>query len=387
MINQGASDDMGAFGGPLALPGPDLPESDGDAAGARQGSPVMLARLEHLMRDSRQPRPFVLAAEQVGSVVVTLPRASARQRASMIAFAAEERIAAPIDTVLVTPGPQTAVSGGPQLAFVVDRRILNDCPADAVRILPEYLLVARPDDGSWAVWSDGARCVVRAGDGSGFAVATDMLPVLWARAGKPPVISLGQALPAGLLDTDLSDNPPTPDPAELAYGLPRARPGDSIRTWRPVIVASLVLALGLLAHLGVLAADVVALGRIAAQERATAQAAIAGPLPGLVLTSDVTPVLDRLTPAAPSNARGTLLPLVSDLALALAETDATATFRRMAWSAVDNELVLLVQATGLEALQTIEQGLTSRGFTVRSGAASAGDGGAEAEMRISRASS
>lgn len=347
----------------------------------------MLARLESVMQDRRQRRPFLLAAEQVSAVLVTLPRASARQRATMIAFAAEERVAAPIDTTLVTPGPQIAVPGAAQLAFVVDRIVLNACPVDAVRILPEYLLIPTPATGCWAVWSDGTRSVVRAGDGTGFAVATAMLPLMWARAGKPPVTSLGRALPETLPHTDLSQDPPAPDPAELAYSLPRVRPGDIALTWRPVIVAGALLAVGLLAHLAVLAADVVALGRISDQERATAQTAIAGPLPGIVLTPEVTPILDRLNPVAPAASRGALLPLVADVSLALTESDATATFRRMAWGAADNQLVLLVQASGLDALQSIEQGLTARGFTVISGAASAGDGGAEAEMRISRAAS
>jgi len=47
-------------------------------------------------------------------------------------------------------------------------------------------------------------------------------------------------------------------------------------------------------------------------------------------------------------------------------------------------LVVLMQSPGLDDLQGIEQTLEASGFAVRSGAATAGDGGAEVEMRIAR---
>lgn len=342
----------------------------------------MQQRLSQFLSGRKQPLPYLLAAELVASHLIPLPPANARQRAAMLAFAAEERIATPLDTTLVAPGPVAATADAAQLTFVVDRRVIDACPLSAPRILPEYLLIPRPQTG-WAVWRDGDRCIVRAADGTGFAAPADMLALLWSRADRPEVTSYGDVLPDGVPVVDRSADIPPPDPVELAYGLPRIRPGDAARTWRPVIIAALLLVGGLAAHLALLAADVVALDRISQRERAAAQAAIAGPLPGVTMTADVGPILQRLAPVAAAPSGSALLPLMSDVSIALAATDATATFRRLAWGATENQLVVLVQASGLEALQNIERGLTNAGFAVQSGAASAGDGGAEAELRIS----
>ena len=56
----------------------------------------------------------------------------------------------------------------------------------------------------------------------------------------------------------------------------------------------------------------------------------------------------------------------------------------MSWGAEDGALVVLIQTRALDDLQAIQQVLESAGFTVRSGAANASDGGAEAELRIAR---
>lgn len=350
---------------------------------ARIAGLAMQTRLSYLLAGRHQPLPFLLAAELVTSHLISLPPATPRQRAAMLAFAAEERIAAPLDTTLVAPGPETAVPDAPQLSFIVDRRVMAACPLSAPRILPEYLLIPRPLAG-WAVWRDGDRCIVRSADGTGFAASSGMLALLWARAKRPEVTSYGDTLPDGVPGVDRSHDVPLPDPRELAYGLPRERPGDTARTWRPIFVAVVLLMTGLAAHLVLLAADVAALHRIAERERDIAQTSIEGPLPGVTVTVDVSPILQRLAPAVPASTGSALLPLLADVSTALAAADATSTFRRLAWGASDNLLVVLVQTSGLEALQNIERGLTEAGFTVQSGAASAGDGGAEVEMRISR---
>ncbi|MBU2359557.1 MAG: hypothetical protein KKB02_11610 [Alphaproteobacteria bacterium] len=382
MIPQGVSVDQAGFSAPEGVSDPQLNLTTTPEV-ARPGGEALQRRLTEVLREG-VPRPFLLAAEQVGSTLIVLPRSSARQRAAMLTFAAEDRIAASVDRTRVAPGPVVASAGAPQLAFIVDRGVLDACPVAADRILPEYLLIARPAEG-WAVWRDADRCVVRAADGTGFAASAAMLPLLWTRAGQPAVASLGDPLPTGVASVPAIPAPP--DPVELAYGLPRVRPGDAARTWRPVMVVAGVLALGLMAHLAVLAADVAALSRIADRAKVTAQAAMAGPLPGIAVTSDVGPILARLGPTVAAPQGSALLPLLSDVSLALSDAGAAASFRRLAWGAAENELVVLVQAADLDGLQAVERGLTERGFAVRPGAASAGDGGAEAEMRISRASS
>ncbi len=66
------------------------------------------------------------------------------------------------------------------------------------------------------------------------------------------------------------------------------------------------------------------------------------------------------------------------------EADQPLEFRRLSWGAEDGVLSILVQGTDLDDLQALEQALRASGLQVRSGAASAGDGAAEVEMRVSR---
>ncbi|WP_143155572.1 type II secretion system protein GspL [Loktanella atrilutea] len=210
MINQEPIAMQGASVQAVALAAGHVSNAPETPRAAQAGSPALQARLAQALSHRSQPLPFLLAAEQVGSHLITLPPAKARQRAAMLAFAAEERIAAPLDATVVAPGPIIATAGAPQLTFVVARRVIDACPQDAPRILPEILLIPRPATG-WAVWRDGDRCVVRAADGTGFAAATTVLLLLWTRAGQPEILSYGMALPPEMRQTDRSAAVPPPD--------------------------------------------------------------------------------------------------------------------------------------------------------------------------------
>ena len=132
------------------------------------------------------------------------------------------------------------------------------------------------------------------------------------------------------------------------------------------------------------ATDAAALGRIAEAERATAEAALAPILPGVALGPDVGAVLARLAPANPEVRQSDFLPLLAEASAALAGTGEGMGFRRLGWGAEDGTLTLLVQGAALDDLQAAEAALRDAGLLVTSGAASAGDGGAEVEMRVAR---
>lgn len=338
-------------------------------------------------------RPYVIASELVTALIVDLPKASARQRTALLTFAVEERVGVPIDTVVVVAARlgDPAARPNAQLAIIVSRATLTAAAATTpgARILPDFLALRRPDASAgpaWAVWRDGARVVVRRSDGTGFAAATDALAALWARAGRPILLSLGAALPSGLPATDLSDAPPAPDPLDLAFSF-RLDGGSEVSTAtrRTLAMAAVIVLATLVLHLGLAAADAVALGRIATSERALAEAALAPILPGVALGHDPAAILARLAPAEPQARRSDFLPLLTETSATLAESGRAITFRRLAWGAKDGTLVLLVQAPALDDLQAVEQALRDAGLAVTSGAASAGDGGAEVELRLSRA--
>lgn len=338
--------------------------------------------------------PYVVPSEQVAALIVALPRTSARQRRALLTFAVEERVGVPVDSVVVEPARLDDPSAPPQsqLALVISRGVLAAAEGAAgagAPILPDFFAIRRPDSSSgapvWAVWREGARSVVRRSDGTGFAVGTDALPALWLRAGRPALLSLGAALPSALPATDLSQSPPDPEPLDLAFSFRRSD-DEAGPVARPLVAAAAIAFGALVIHLALAAVDAVALGRIAERERAAVEAAIAPILPGVELGVDPAPILARLAPAEPAGRQSDFLPLMSDASSAIAGTGRPITIRRLSWGAQDGTLSLLVQGVELEDLQAVEEALRGAGLVVTSGAAIAGEGSAEVEMRLARGS-
>lgn len=356
------------------------------------GSAPLSERCAAAAAKMRRPIPVMIRSEVVTALCVDLPHATARQRRAMLTYAVEERLAAPIETLVVLPGPLQGAPKSSVLALAIDRAALAIAEATAPKgaaILPDFLAIPRPLAGasgpSWAVWRDGARCVVRVSDGTGFAVATEMLALVWRRAGQPPLTSFGAALPLGLPANDQSQTPPPPDHADLAFSFSNHARGDGAQDLRRrSLMAGGVLALGLALQLGLAGADAIALSQIVKDERRAAETALAQVLPDVVISDDLDPILTRLAPNVVRIERGDLLPLLSEVSETLIVADEATSFRRMSWSKADEELVVQVQASSLEDLQRVQRTLQAGGFAVTSGAANAGDGMAEVEMRISR---
>jgi general secretion pathway protein L len=350
-----------------------------------------VARATRSRRGSARPAPRLIPSELVTALAVELPRAPARRRAAMLAFAVEERVGVPIEAVVVAEArlDDPAALPGTHLALVISRAALAAAAAAApgAALLPDFLALRRPEappgGAAWAVWREGGRAVVRRSDGTGFAVATDALPALWVRAGRPALLSLGAALPTGLPATDLSAAPPGPNPSDLAFSFRGSAGSEGLgAALGPLATAAGIAGVALLFHLALAAADAAALGRIAAAERAAAEAAIAPVLPGVALGPDVDAVLARLAPTPPEARRSDFLPLLAEVSAALAGTGVG--FRRLGWGAEDGTLSLLVQGAALDDLQAAEAAIRDAGLAVTSGAASAGEGGAEVEMRVAR---
>ncbi|KZX95213.1 MULTISPECIES: type II secretion system protein GspL [unclassified Sulfitobacter] len=385
MINQGTIAADTAPGRPGAV------SADGPAQGRLPLAPAA-SLLKHRARELarlRRTQPEVIASEHVGAHAVDLPKSGARQREALLTYAVEDRIAAPIDSVRVAQGPGPAGPGGEVVALVCERALLNELAQSApdASVLPEFLLIPRPaaEPGrvAWSVWREGERAVVRSSDGTGFAAPLPLLELLWAKAGRPDVLSLAMALPESYAARDLSDNPPPADPADLAFSFSRGRraQGGALRI---AGYAALLAAVAVLAQLAILANDTLALRDLVERSKLAAQTAAEQRLPGVVVTEDVDPLLARLAPRPQREARGDFLPLLDEVAGTLATSEIPLEFRRMSWGAEDGALVVLIQTRALDDLQAIQQVLESAGFTVRSGAANASDGGAEAELRIAR---
>lgn len=403
MINQSLRNGAAALADPLAVPvtgtgGVVRPLADPFVIAEAQGG-ALAQRIVRAMATGRRgagPAPIVLPSELVTALIVDLPRTSARGRAALLAFAVEERVGVPIEGVVVAPAPLGDPAAPPtaHLALVVSREALAAAEAGApgargAAILPDFLGLPRPEarDGApvWSVWREGARAVVRRSDGTGFAAATDALGLLWARAGRPTLLSLGPALPAGLPAADLSEAPPDPDPRDLAFSFRSAGRTEAAAAARRPLAAAAVIALAALAlHLALAAVDAAALGRIVATERAAAESALGPVLPGVALGPDPAAILSRLAPTAPEERRSGFLPLLAEASAAMAATGRPVTLRGLAWGAEDGVLSLRAEAAELDDLQAVERALREAGLSVASGAASAGEGGAEVEMRVAR---
>lgn len=348
----------------------------------------LIARANAILSKSKPTGITLLAAEYTAAHLVVLPKASARQQASMMRFAVEEQIGASLDSVVVSKGPTLPSGGVGHLALATSKAVL-DVHAETEGLVPEFLMVPAPTQAaSWAVWREGARAVVRASDGTGFAVPMDLFAVVWQSAGRPAVYSLAEPLPAEIAATDQSTDPPAPWLSDIAFRFAndqRRETADMLRTL--IFTGSAILTAGFL-HLAIFAAEISALGQQADRARAEAQIAIASILPGVTLTGDNTEILARLAPQSATKNVAGFLPLLADVSRVISSasiSDATpVTFRRLTWNAQTDQLVLLVQTGSLEAMQAVQQNLQANGFAVTTGATTAGEGGAEAEMRITR---
>lgn len=382
MTNQNISASDTALGSPVRMPG------DDDRSPPPYPSDTFARRAAKYAPMVRGAPPILIPAELVTSHIVTLPKSGARQKAALLTYAVEDRVAAQIDSVQVVQGPLRSETPGEALALIVARDVYADYEARGVAVLPDIFLIPRPDPAptgpAWSAWRDGDRVLVRASDGTGFGASVTLFAVLWDRAGRPPLTSLGDPLPDEISARDLSDAPPAPEPTDLAFSLVRSRRDRQNVRGLAVFVGSAVFA-ALILHVGLALADLYALNRIVERESNRAQAAIATPLPDVTLDrGNIDAILSRLAPVAVSQNGGAFLPLLSDVTLAMAGLPTPVSFRRLAWGAQEGSLVALIEGRGLDDLQQLQRLLEKEGFTVRSGAANANDGAAEVEMRISR---
>ena len=122
---------------------------------------------------------LALAAEDTPIVALALPPLDPAKRAAAVAYALDDRVAVPVDTLHVR-APAPANAGGPTLARLVDRELLARIAAAfprAQRIVAEADLA--PADGAWRWCVDASgRGFVRRADGSAFGTGqgTDAVP-------------------------------------------------------------------------------------------------------------------------------------------------------------------------------------------------------------------
>ncbi len=352
-------------------------------------------RIHNAFQAAGRREPVVVPAEQITLIVADIPVRGMRAKRAALPFAIEEDIAVALEDVhvalcrpLSNPDRPDAV-----LAAVIDRRLMEGFTAPAMMeaaVIPETFAVPAPTSDPtsgpvWAIWRDGTRALVRTSDETGFAIQADMIEFVWKRAGRPTVLSYGAALPSSLGAKDLSDAPPPPNAKDLAVDLRQGVFAPASADWaRPASQMAAIVALGLLLHLGLAWADLIALQGIAEEERVAAQDAVDPLLPGIGVDTDPAAIIARLAPPAREAQGSEFLTLLTSVSEALLVNGPQVSWRRIAYSDAPARIVILIEAPSLEDLQRAERVLQEAGLSVSSGVATAGDGAAEAEFQVSK---
>jgi general secretion pathway protein L len=271
--------------------------------------------------DAAAPATTLLVpSEAVLLLGVDLPLPSRAKRLAALPFAVEDRIADPLDAVHLVLGP--AVAERRYLVAVVRHAQMAEwiALADAAGIggaafVPDSLILPAPVEG-WSVEIAGTRALVRAADGTGFAVPAAMLVAAWEAAGRPAVQAIGDPLPEVIAGQGTAF-PPAPlaervaaAPIDLRQGIYARRRTAWPSTTRKVAT---ILALAVAAHGVIAVADTLFLRRIADQRQAALQQLVSTTAPGVSTDGDdfSTRVADLLPQATGSNR---FVPLLSRVA-------------------------------------------------------------------------
>lgn len=337
------------------------------------------------------PAVVLIRSEHVLMLAVDLPPiGSTVRRLAALPFAVEDRIADPLDEVHVALGGELAPNRW--LAGVVRHDLMRqwllrlaEAGLEHASLVPDALALPVPGAGSWSVDLAGERAMVRAPDGTGFAMPLALLVPAWQAAGSPETIAYGDPLPpqmqgpqAGLEIQPLASRllAPALDLRQGRYAAPR-RKADPL--WKRM---ALVAAIGALAHGAIAAADTLALTRIADQRDAEVRAYATTAQPSLVIGSELGATLADMTPDAASGAPSQFLTLLTRTGGALASVQPAAGWRSVAYDRSAGALTIVVESGDIAGLLQVAQALAKAGLTVEPGAASTDQGRAVGSFAV-----
>jgi len=340
-------------------------------------------RLVKIEEFAEGPAVVLVRTEHVLIMTVDLPPLAgiARRRAAL-PFAIEDRIAEPLDTVHIALGSEVAPNSF--LVGIVRHDLMRDWVlrlADAglerAALVPDALSLPIPGPGCWSVDLAGERALVRAADGTGFAMPLALLSAGWASAGEPACIGYGDPLPPNMAaaQTELEVEPlarrllaPAMDLRQGPYAPPR-RPIDPV--WKRI---ALVAGLGALAHATIAVADTLALDAIADRREAEVRALAAASQPGLVLGPDLGATLADMAPEGAVVAQGPFVPLLARTGGAISALPTPVVWRSATFDNNSRTLTIAVEASDIAGLQRVAQALANAGLTAQPGAATSDQG-------------
>lgn len=335
------------------------------------------------------PAIVLVPTEEVLLLAVDLPIASARRRLEALPFAIEDRIAQPIADIHGALGAEL----GPHLylAGVVARErmarlteLLGAGGLEQAALVPDVLALPVPPEGAWSMEIAGDRVLVRAGDGTGFALPLGHLVAAWAASGRPRVILYG-----GIAPEEMAAEAGAYEEAGLAARLTQpaldlrqgrfAAPRRKIAPlWRRVAI---VAAAGICAHAAIAGVDTIAVQRIAASKASEMRALVQQVAPSAVIGDDVAASAAEILPANGAGPSG-FLPLFVRVGSALKPLGSAIHMHAMSYDASAGTMSIEVEAASMEGLQQVGSALTAAGLSAQSGAASQSDGKAAGAFLI-----
>ncbi|MHA6722507.1 type II secretion system protein GspL [Sphingomonas sp. RS2018] len=315
---------LGAFGGEIPSGPAGIWTLDGAALAASDGD---------------GPATVLVPGEGVLLLAVDLPIANRAKRLAALPYAIEDRIAEPIEQVHIALGAELSprrylvgVARHDRIAEWIAR--IEDAGLDHAALVPDSLALPMPADGEWAVDLGETRAVVRAGDGTGFAIPAAMLRTAWESAGRPRIIGYGAPLPA---DMDGGADALALDPLgrRLLAPMLDLRQGAYARRRRslPSFGKRLakIVAIGVAAHAVIAFADTILLRGIANDRADETRALVTKLAPGTNVSGEdfATTVTDLLPQPGAGGGANAFLGAAARLSAALAPIGPTLTARSM----------------------------------------------------------
>lgn len=317
-----------------AIGAPDAPEPLAAGVWTLAGDRLIIA-------ERGGPATMLVPTEQVRLLGVDLPLPSRAKRLEALPFAIEDQIAEPIESVHLALGAEIAPKR--YLVGVVRHDVMAgwvDAAEEAglghAAMVPDALALPRPAEGEWAVELGADRAIVRAGDGTGFAVPPAMLQAVWQAADRPAARSYGTPLPAEMMAGGSTIAPAALSERLLAPALD-LRQGRYARrraafpsVWRRL---GWIAALGAAAHVVIATADTLMLRRIADRREADTRAVVALAAPGANLGGDLAARVADLLPTGSSAPPDAFLPLLTRVSAALGPLSGALTIRAINYQA------------------------------------------------------
>lgn len=326
-------------------------------------------------------------AEDVLLLAVAMPGMPMSQRRAVVAFAVEDRIAQPLESVLVTLGPELSAPGD-ERRWLVAVASPSAMPADAGRrrVIPDVLLLPVPAAGTWSVWIGAERALVRTPDGAGFGCPSAALAAFHRAGDSPSVVLFGGDLPEGFDVQRRADLPARLDPAFATFDLNGGATANAQNGLPAGLMRFAMVGLfGLFAHTALLTADVLAYGNLRDDRAQSVRAALGAS--GQPVTGDLAAALSAVLAREGRPEAVQLLPFMSRVFAGMDGAAGRMSLRDLRYDAATASLAFIIEAPDLTTLQSIETSLSDLGFAVAAGTATTGNGLAEQRLTITEGAS